>query len=193
MPDFVVLDLPPTVHITRRRTSRLSMRIAKNGDVRVSVPLHTPDEEVQQFILRHRDWIEQARQRAAANRQTRQAFYDQLPLKTRAQWNEARQRLDVIVRPLLQRHAKEMGVQPAIVYYRATISRWGSCHTARRALCFSLYLLLLPEWCIEHTVIHELAHLLVPNHSPRFYAVMDRHFPRWKEAREEVRRIVKGC
>jgi predicted metal-dependent hydrolase len=45
--------------------------------------------------------------------------------------------------------------------------------------------------CIEHVVVHELAHLLVPNHSPRFYAVMDKFFPRWKEAREETKRISR--
>ena len=58
-------------------------------------------------------------------------------------------------------------------------------------LAFSVYLLLLPDWCIEHVVVHELAHLLEPNHSKRFYAIMDRFFPRWKEARKETKRISK--
>lgn len=58
-------------------------------------------------------------------------------------------------------------------------------------LAFSVYLLLLPDWCIEHVVVHELAHLLEANHSKRFYAIMDRFFPRWKEARKETKRISK--
>ena len=53
-----------------------------------------------------------------------------------------------------------------------------------------LYLLLLPQRCIEHIVVHELAHLLVPNHGPRFYAVMDKHFPDWKQVRKETSKLV---
>lgn len=55
---------------------------------------------------------------------------------------------------------------------------------------FSVYLLLFPDWIVEHVVVHELAHLIEPNHGPRFYRVMDRHFPRWREAREITRKIL---
>ncbi len=177
--------------VTRRRTTRLSMRIAKNGDVHVSAPYQVADSEIRDFIDQHQDWILQAQQRTLQSLQTRDAFFAQLPLTTRQEWVSARQRLDAIVSPLLEHYATEMGVRPATVYYRATISRWGSCHTGRRAICFSLYLLLLPMQCIEHVVVHELAHLMVPNHGPRFYEIMDRYYPRWREARAEARRISR--
>jgi len=177
--------------ITRRRTSRLSMRIVKNGDVHVSVPLNAPEADVKDFIERNRAWIERARQKTADRQQARRDFFAQLPLKTKAQWMDARTRLDDIVQPLVEQHAKALGVKPKTIFYRATISRWGCCYGGVRAICFSLYLLLLPEWCIEHVVVHELVHLLVPNHGPDFYALMDRHFPRWREARAETRRISR--
>ena len=60
-------------------------------------------------------------------------------------------------------------------------------------LAFSVYLLLLSDWCIEHVVVHELAHLLEANHSKRFYAIMGRFFPRWKEARKETKQICNLC
>ncbi|MCC8175611.1 MAG: M48 family metallopeptidase [Bacteroidales bacterium] len=59
----------------------------------------------------------------------------------------------------------------------------GSCNHRTGRINLSLYLLLLPELCIEHVVAHELTHLLVPNHSPQFYATLGRYFPRYKEAR----------
>ena len=177
--------------ITHRRTSRLSMRIVKNGDVHVSAPYETPETEIYAFIEKNKDWIARARQKTSDRQETRKAFFDQLPLKTKEQWMDAQNRLDGIVRPLVERHAKEMGVQPASIFYRATISRWGCCFRGPRSICFSLYLLLLPEWCIEHVVVHELAHLQVPNHGPQFYALMDRYFPRWRAARAETRRISR--
>lgn len=53
------------IEITYRRTSRLSMRIVKNGDVHVSVPIGYPSKLVDEFIADHAEWIESARKRNA--------------------------------------------------------------------------------------------------------------------------------
>lgn len=177
------------IKVTYRRTSRLSMRIAKNGDVLVSVPIGIPQETVTDFIEKNQEWIRKARVRTQDKLQQRNAFFGQLPLKTAEQREAALLRLEAIIPPLVEKYAHQMKVKPGRIIYQATISRWGCCHPRTHDLSFSAYLLLLPDWCIEHVVVHELAHLIVPNHSPRFYEVMDRFFPRWKEARQETKRI----
>ena len=185
-----MLEVP--VIVTRRRTSRLSMRIGKDGSVRVSAPWLTPRRVIEEFVSNNKEWIEQARKRRAAGRDAREDFYSQLDISTPARRREAAARLEAIVAPLLESHCTQMGVRPCAVSYRATKSRWGSCNPRSKKINLSLYLLLLPDWCIEHVVVHELAHLLVPNHSEHFYAVMDRHFPRWRDARRETRRLSRG-
>ena len=167
------------------------MRIGKNGDVLVSAPLGLPKEEVQEFINENQKWIEEARQRRYEREKRRADFYNQLPLRTHQQADEALQRLRALVGPMVQRYARLMGVKPTLVYYRATISRWGMCNVKDKTICISAYVLLLPEWCVEHVVVHELCHLLEPSHSARFHALMDRYFPRWREARAETRRICQ--
>ena len=178
------------IQVTYRRTSRLSMRIAKNGDVRVSAPVGLSRKEVERFIDEHRDWIAGARERVLDNQRRRAAFYNQLPLRTKAEAAEALQRLKALAEPMVERYSGEMGVKPQGISYKAMISRWGVCNVKARTVCFSAYLLLLPEWCVEHVVVHELCHLLEPSHNVRFHALMDRYFPRWKEARRETRQIV---
>ena len=42
----------------------------------------------------------------------------------------------------------------------------------------------------EHVVVHELCHLLEPSHNARFHALMDKYFPRWREARRVMRSKV---
>jgi len=180
-----------TIQVTYRRTSRLSMRIVKNGDVHVSAPVGMPKKEVEQFIEEHREWISEARQRTYEHQQRRAAFYSQLPLQTRAQADDALRRLKTLIEPMVERHSKAMGVRPSLVYYKAMISRWGVCNVRNRRICFSAYLLLLPEWCVEHVVVHELCHLLEPSHNARFHALMDKYFPRWKEARRDTRNICR--
>ena len=182
--------------LTYRRTSRLSMRIVKNGDVHVSAPIGMARKEVEAFVHRHQDWIVEARKKTAERQQQRAAFYNQLPLATKAERTEATERIRALVEPMLERHAREMGVSPSAVSYRPMISRWGVCKVKDRSICYSTYLLLLPEWCIEHVVVHELCHLLEPSHNARFHALMDKFYPRWRAARQETRRIAKeerGC
>ena len=178
------------VVVTFRRTSHLTMSIVKNGDVHVSAPHLFPRSEVEKFVNDHQEWIEKAHNRTLAAEEKRKMFYAQLPLKKRSEREEAIQRLDFKVKALLAFHAPKMGVKPSEITYKATKSRWGMCDVRTKQICFSLYLLLLPDWCIEHVVVHELAHLKEANHGPRFYALMDQHFPMWKEAKKATAKIV---
>jgi len=113
-----------------------------------------------------------------------------MPLTTKAQKAEATARLKALVEPMIERYAAAMGVRPSRVSYKPTISRWGQCNVKARSICISMYVLLLPDWCVEHVVVHELCHLLEPSHNARFHALMDRYFPRWREARKETAKTV---
>ena len=179
------------IEITYRRTSRLSMRVVKNGDVHVSAPVGLPRAEIDRFIEANKEWIAQARERSRDRQVRRAAFFNQLPLQTRAQADEALARLKALIPPMVERHAREMGVKPSVVYYKPMISKWGMCNVKDKSICFSAYLLLLPEWCVEHVVVHELCHLLEPSHNQRFHALMDRYYPRWREANSVTRNIYR--
>ena len=96
------------IKVTYRRTSRLSMRIVKNGDVHVSAPIGMPREKVIAFIEEHKDWIEQARKKTYERQKQRTEFYNKLPLTTRAQADEALKRLKALVEPMMEKHAKNL-------------------------------------------------------------------------------------
>ncbi len=180
------------IQLTYRRTSRLSMRIVKNGDVHVSAPIGMSKKEVEAFINEHQEWIVAARKKTAERQNERAAFYNQLPLNTKAQKLEASERIKSVVEPMVHRYAKIMSVTPSYINYKPMKSRWGVCNVKERSICFSTYLLLLPEWCVEHVVVHELCHLLEPSHNAHFHALMDKYYPKWREARKATRGIAKG-
>lgn len=77
---------------------------------------------------------------------------------------EARKRLEAQVLD----HAARLGVKPSRITVRDTLSRWGSCSSAR-ALSFSWRLIMAPEFVLDYVVAHEVAHLCEMNHSPRFW------------------------
>ncbi len=59
-------------------------------------------------------------------------------------------------------------------------SRWGSCNHTKGYINLNLKLIEKPTICIEYVVFHELAHLIYPNHSQKFYNYLTLYMPDWK-------------
>ena len=53
--------------------------------------------------------------------------------------------------------------------------RWGSCTPVDRSIRLSHKLQGLPDYVLDYVIVHELAHLLVNDHSPRFWALVQRY------------------
>jgi predicted metal-dependent hydrolase len=61
-------------------------------------------------------------------------------------------------------------------------SRWGSCTIESREIRVSSKLANYPLWVLDYVIVHELAHLVVADHSPAFHALVDR-YPKAERAR----------
>jgi predicted metal-dependent hydrolase len=76
-------------------------------------------------------------------------------------------------------------------YSRLTIrsqrTRWASCSRSG-AMSFNWRLLLAPAPVLDYVVWHEVCHLEVMDHSPRFWALLARHCPGYREPRRWLRR-----
>lgn len=179
------------ITVYRKQTNKITLRVTPTGRVHVTAPEGMPLPEIKKFVDSRKGWLNEALGRAQERVNHKDAFYSQLPLSTPAEIDDAINRLEALVPPIVSRYEAIMGVRPACLIYRPTTSRWGSCNVETRVITFSVYVLLLPEWCVEHVVVHEMCHLLVPNHGPEFHALMDKYFPRWREARKETLRICR--
>ncbi len=70
---------------------------------------------------------------------------------------------------------------------RGQRTRWASCSTSG-AMSFNWRLLLAPEEILDYVVEHEVAHLDVQDHSERFWSLLERRSPRWREHEAWLRR-----
>lgn len=74
------------------------------------------------------------------------------------------------------------GVRPSSIRWVTNQNkRWGSCSNATGDIRISHRLRAVPEWVLDATIVHELAHLVHADHSPGFHAVANR-YPRQKDA-----------
>ncbi len=60
--------------------------------------------------------------------------------------------------------------------------RFGSCTPGQGTIRISHRLAAMPAWVLDYVLVHELAHLVEPNHGPRFWALVNR-YPRTERAR----------
>ena len=81
------------------------------------------------------------------------------------------------------RYAKQIGVSPAGVSVRNFKSRWGSCDKQGQVV-FNWNIIKAPHAIADYVVVHELCHLIHPNHSKVFWQVVSRHDPNYTEHRQ---------
>lgn len=82
--------------------------------------------------------------------------------------------------PLFQKY----GVQRPSLRIRDMETRWGSCLAKKGVITLNKCLIEAPRHCIEYVVMHELCHLVHPNHSGQFYAFLAMLMPDWKERKQ---------
>lgn len=84
--------------------------------------------------------------------------------------------------PRVKKHARELGVNFAEVKIVDNRYRWGSC-TVKNNINFNWRLIKAPMFVIDYVIIHELAHLIEPNHTPRFWNIVRAQSPTMDKAK----------
>ena len=85
----------------------------------------------------------------------------------------------------VERFAPLIGKSPKQVRITSAKTRWGSC-SAKGGLNFSWRLMFAPPEEIDYVAVHELAHLIELNHSPRFWAIVEAILPDYRARRQAL-------
>jgi predicted metal-dependent hydrolase len=86
------------------------------------------------------------------------------------------------ITPRVQRHAGDLGVDVAEVKIVDNRYRWGSC-TLKDNVNFNWRLIKAPMFVIDYVIVHELAHLIEANHTPRFWNIVRTQAPLMDKAK----------
>jgi predicted metal-dependent hydrolase len=87
--------------------------------------------------------------------------------------------------------ATQLGVKTPRIHIRQMTSKWASISTAGR-LTLNTDLLPLPRRLGEFVIVHELVHLLAPNHSKVFKSFMHAYLPDWQQRERDLRQRGGG-
>jgi predicted metal-dependent hydrolase len=84
----------------------------------------------------------------------------------------------------------KLGAEEPVIKYRRMKSRWGSCASEKGTINLNTELVKAPLHSIDYVIVHELVHLLCPNHDNKFYRLLNRILPDWEKRKERLERVV---
>jgi predicted metal-dependent hydrolase len=206
-----------TEYTLRRSPRARRVRVSVDGDgaVSVTLPKRAAKREADAAVRELGPWIERRRRalaRAAAEvaRTPGTVPYlgGELRLVPEAGRTRAHRRGDALLVPARDdgaierwfRRAARTEIGPrldlataraGLTYSKLTIrgqrTRWASC-SATGAMSFNWRLLLAPEAVLDYVIEHEVCHLEVMDHSPRFWRLLESRVPDWRDHARWLRR-----
>jgi predicted metal-dependent hydrolase len=199
------------------RARRVRVTVDAARGVEVVLPRRAPEREAAAAVRELGPWIdrrlaelERAREAVAARGDTVPYLGRLLTVHGEPRRTRVHRRGDVLLAPTgderlpalerWYRRAARDEIAPRLdracdaadsVYTRLTIrgqrTRWASCSRGG-AMSFNWRLLLAPEAVLDYVVWHEVCHLEVMDHSPRFWALLGRHCPEYRQHVRWLRR-----
>ena len=91
----------------------------------------------------------------------------------------------------INKYEKIMGVHVEQLRIKKMKTRWGTCNIEAKRIWINYELIKYPIECLEHIVVHELTHLLETNHTPRFYALLGKYYPNFRENDKLIKEFSK--
>src|ERR1043165_8620778 len=154
----------PVVEVRRSQRRRRTVSAYRDGE-RVVVLIPDRFSRVEET-----EWVERMLARLAAREERIQRTDNELTLPARR-----------LTERSLADHAHK--VTPASVRWVTNQNgRWGSCTPDDGTIRISHRIQEMPDWVIDYVLLHELAHLVVPSHSSRFWYLVAR-YPKSERAR----------
>lgn len=173
------------VHYTVRkskRAKRVALAVHADGGVVLTLP-HTMLESVAEKFLREKSgWL---LERLSFFKQFENTYLAKLGRKDYMQHKEKARALAVERVEHFNAHYRQN-------YNRISIRNqktcWGSC-SSKRNLNFNYKVLFLPEALRDYVIVHELCHLQELNHSIKFWELVARTIPDYKDRKKELDKI----
>ncbi len=171
-------------NIKESRQAR-SVRVVVNCDANVSIvtPKGFDKNLIDVFIAQKEEWIKEkieyfkSRKKIELRKDVMQGNY-----------NTCKARAKKMIKERVEYYNSFYNFKYNRISVKKQSTKWGSC-SGKKNLNFNYKLLFLPQEMADYVVVHELCHLREMNHSKKFWDLVAKVFPNFKEIRKEMRGI----
>lgn len=164
------------------RARRLRVSVSAGGALSVSAPYGVNNRFIERFLESHAEWI------ASAAERLRRIGSHPLVRGGQREYAQYREAARVLAAERLCHFNTAYGFAYQRISIRNQKTRWGSC-SKQGNLSFNYQIALLPPSLADYVILHELCHLGAFDHSTRFWSLVERTMPDYRERRRALRRL----
>ena len=95
-----------------------------------------------------------------------------------------RRELKLVLESMIPNIEKRMGICANEYRIKNMKTRWGTCNIHQKRIWINLQLAKKPRECLEYVLVHEMVHLWEKNHTHKFYSLVEKYYPTWKNAKK---------
>jgi predicted metal-dependent hydrolase len=161
------------IKYSKRRTVSIQV---KDGKVILHSPYGVEEKRLCEILASHKDWVEKQLKKQSIKA-------EKYPEPTKDEEKKLRRLAKEILPPKIQFYSNIMGLKYGRITITGAKTRFGSC-SSKGNISFSYRLMRYPNEAIDYVVVHELAHLVEMNHSPRFYKIIEQVLPDYKKRKK---------
>lgn len=203
--------MPSEIKIIRSHRRSISMKVLPDQTLVVNAPTLLPKFIIDKFIKDNWEWVEKSRAKKSrvidkkyVDGETFLFLGENLTLKIgdysvlshlgnellipefmkfrieKEVKNWFIKRAKTIILGQLTKYAKEMNIKHSTIRFSDTQSKWGTCFPDN-SLQFNWRLVMAPIFVINYVVVHELSHITEKNHSHKFWSIVRRYNPSYRQ------------
>ena len=166
--EIYISGVGKTVLVHSKRAKHINLSIKPFLGIRIAVPLRVSMRQAEMVAHAKAPWLRRHQAQMAEIEQRAIEYDRQNPLIPSA----ARETIQKRVHQLAAAHGFELGR----ISVRRQKTRWGSC-SSKKNININIRAAQLPDHLMDYLIFHELAHLHVKNHGPKFWEELSRYVP----------------
>jgi len=178
------------IDVRYKRMKSIYLKLKPDGRLEISAPTTTSKKYLIEFVQSRIPWIEEKQQKIIELQKSAiQLKEDEILLFGQPHSGSlSKEELqDLLHEKITHYYEKyweffaEQGCKPIEIKYRVMRTTWGICRPTAGIITFSKRLVHQPIEFIEYVVLHEMCHLLIPNHGRDFYDLVKQHMPQFRQ------------
>lgn len=156
-----------------------------DGNCTVSAPRWISNSLVERFIFEKAGWIIE---KIESFKKSGIGKNKLLGKRSQKDYEENKNKALDLIRGKLENFNASYGFSYGRISIRNQRTRWGSC-SRKGNLNFNYKLIFLPEKLADYIIVHELCHIGEFNHSKRFWGLVEKAVPDYKELVRNLRKM----
>lgn len=100
-----------------------------------------------------------------------------------------KEKLEEKISQIVPKYENMMNLHASEYRIKKMKTRWGTCNITKKRIWVNLELAKKDVSCLEYIIVHELVHLLEKNHNARFYSIVEKYYPNYRQVKKSMDNI----